>query len=452
MRTFYRRMVLVFAGLLAVPLAVECGLQIAGAVAHYNINKRLRGAGDDGRKIVAFVGDSNIYGAYVKENETLPCQIEVCSGPEGRRGLKCLNFGVPGSPSWIVLDQLKRALELKPAAIVVRTGINNTWLLPPESRFAWLDNIKLYRLARIYLFSPPAAGGGAANAAGIPEPKPGENSKFQLERVSRLGEKVTLDVERPSAGYMPFDDARPRLREDYNKMAELAESAGAKIIFATYLAGFEGAFQDVAVEMHQMAGVHGALVADCAAEANRILHLGGRLEGGLMEPDAYTARRAALLTRDRHPTAKGYELESHVVGAVLAELGLLQNDAVYYDPTTFILSLPPAPRLSAAVGKPGTLHLSGIAGDRPVVVFGTRGNSLMKDVILPLDWRDLKDHHALETVQQPSSKNGGEFDFQLSPAFVTRLPAPAFAVAVVERGGEFSAASIFISNTIEINE
>lgn len=438
------------AGIFVLLVIAETALQIWGAYERYQINKRLQlSSGDADRPLVAFVGDSNIYGIYVNENETLPRAVETLSRQGGALGVRCINFGVPGSPTWAVLDQLKRALELKPVAIVARTGINNTWLLPPEDGYAFLEYSKLYKLAKIiFLTKPPDATPGAG---GIPEAKPGEPSRFQLQQNSRLGEKLTVQVERPESGYLPFEQARARVHDDYEQMAKLTNNAGVKLIFATYTAGFEGTFRDVRDEMFKMEGVFGATVADCAGVAEKILQYTENPGRALLYEESI-ARRGALLTRDRHPTAAGYALEARSVGAKLAEFGYIKKESADLDIPSFVKSLPFPPKLIKAPAQEGVFRFHGSAGDRPVLVLGFRGTSLYKDALVPVDHRTLRNQTSLEPLHKVdvTSSDGKFYDFRLDRAFLAKLPPGVFAVAVAERGGNFGGACVFISNTIAI--
>lgn len=447
MSKYLKKITISLCAVLAAFAVAEVSLRVAGEMEMAKIRQRLAGRGGAEKPLIAFVGDSNIYGAYVAENETLPERVRDLSGGS----VRCLNFGVPGSPSWAVLEQLRRALELKPRAIVARTGINNTWTLPPEKQSA-LDNLKIYKFLRILLFSPktPVAG---QNGAGIPEAKPGEAAKFEIQRSSRLGENVTLQIERPDSGYLQFDEARARVHADYEEMARLAEEAGAKLIFATYLSGYEGTFQEVTKEMLRMEGVRGAMVADCGAAASRILNITDSVDGGRATFEEAVARRASMLTRDRHPTGAGYRLEARVVGAKLAEAGLLDPAVCALNEMEYIKSLLPHPKLLKTAAKEPAYRLNIQKGDRATLVLGTSGVCLYKEITLPVDFRTLKSQAGIETIFTPNavSADGQWADFRVPPAVLAKIPGGrALAIGVVERGGEFGAACAFISNTLEI--
>ena len=127
---------------------------------------------------------------------------------------------------------------------------------------------------------------------------------------------------------MAFEKVAPRLRADYGRILDMCQAAGAKLVFATYLAGFEGTFGDIRAEMFAFGREHALPVADCTAVAIEAI-TGAAPEGASTNPASHktndpvdrVARFAAILTRDRHPTPLGYEMEARVVAAALAEAG-----------------------------------------------------------------------------------------------------------------------------------
>jgi hypothetical protein len=426
-------------------VALEAAFQILGAVAHAKINDRLRTTGGADRPIVAFCGDSNMFGAYLeKETQTMPAVVEELSRRGGSPGLRCYNFGVPGSPTWIVLNQVRRALELKPKIVVVRAGINNTWQLPPEKGLGILDQSKLFKLARIALFSPKVSDGMQ------PE---GEAGTLELRHSSRLGAKLgedeTLHVRR-SDGYLPFENLVDRMRSDYLEMLQLCEAAGAKLVFATYSASFGGTFASVRQEMLTFGLQHKIPVADCGSVIHGVLS-----DTTASAPfDIYErriARMSTLLTRDRHPTALCYEIEARVVCAALANLGAVGKESVE-PPLAPIQGIEMNPPLLRAVeDKPGLFRLFGKPGDRPQLVLGVPGQSQIKEIAIPLDWQQFK-QAAGEPLYLPSAQSHREgwYEFQIPHGVLKKAPPKAAAIVVLERGGEFKAACIFLSNAVPL--
>ena len=123
MPRFARRLLVAFTAFLVALALLEVGLRVVGAIQLAAANRKLAGE-DDGRPIVAFIGDSNIYGLYVAnpETDTLPKQVEALSCSGGARGVRCVNLAIPAATTWNVVDQCSKALELHPVAVVARAG------------------------------------------------------------------------------------------------------------------------------------------------------------------------------------------------------------------------------------------------------------------------------------------------------------------------------------------
>ncbi|HKD99527.1 MAG TPA: hypothetical protein VKE69_00845, partial [Planctomycetota bacterium] len=102
-----RRLAAIVAGTLFAIAAAEIALRVAAAVNARSALEHVRHERSGDRPIVAFVGDSNIYGVYVEADETLPRAVEKVSRVDGARGIHAENRGVPGTPTWIAVRQIE---------------------------------------------------------------------------------------------------------------------------------------------------------------------------------------------------------------------------------------------------------------------------------------------------------------------------------------------------------
>ncbi|MFN0205205.1 MAG: hypothetical protein ACKVS6_02690 [Planctomycetota bacterium] len=459
MRRFIVRILIICISVFAGLAVVELGLQIAGVYVRRNAMARLLAPPGDSRPLVAFCGDSNIYGLYIhQDNATLSKQVEALSqkkSPGGTAaGVRTVNFGLPASASWAVLEQVKRALELKPAAIIVRTGINNIWQYPPEGAAGFLENLKLVRMFRLssanqqlgdahsVTFGP--GGHAVANAA---RDAGGGQSEILLK--TRDGLEMPFQIMRAGANVM-FEKAEPRLRADLDEMARLAEAASVTLIFATYLDPSAPACRAIRNVILTFDGARGARVADCAPYAE--LAIAGPANDAIPGSALATARRSLLLTRDGHPTSVGYAVEARVVAGVLAEAGILK-DYQYESPAALIQQMELyIPKLQKKPGFPGVYDVRGHSGDRVYLIAGLPGESYYRETLIPIDCKSLSQGPL--QIKPPVApivelREPGIGELKLDPAAAKRLPENAQLIAVIERGGVFGGARILISNAVE---
>src|SRR5262245_14757943 len=133
-------------GIAGAAVAAELALRAgAGVVSLLGLNERARVAAD-GRPVVLFAGDSNVYGLHVRDTETLAAQAEAVARECDPPGFTAFNRGRSGAPSWIAREEVESALErLKPEAVVVRVGVNDSVTIPPEAE-SWMDGLRLAKL------------------------------------------------------------------------------------------------------------------------------------------------------------------------------------------------------------------------------------------------------------------------------------------------------------------
>lgn len=464
-RKFIKRAGIALASTLVAIALLEGSLQLYGWYVRYEALSRLRSAPDDGRPIVAFCGDSNMFGLYLEDYEhtTLPKQIESLSknatvagaGNAKIPGIRSVNFGVPASPTWAVLEQVKRALELKPIAVVARCGINNTWQFPPGEGAGFLENLKLVKIYRVMSANKTARakmnnlgpGGETLDDAEIQ--LDGRTSQMRL--APRDGAADPFEIRAVGGQKLGFDATSARMRADFEAMAALCKKNNVKLILATYLEGGLFDYANIRTLMLSLRGQNDIIVADCSPYLQKAI---GGVEEAASRPvprEVAISRRSLLITRDRHPTALGYAVEARVVSAALVESGILQN---------FKPDDPLAPFAKAEIDipklKPSNTKLSfevfSKPGDRVNLVGGLPGESIYKETSIPIDWNSLQIRPPnISPPLTPVSEVGprGSIELRIPEKLAITLPQGTRLIAVIERGGKFGAARILISNTIE---
>lgn len=455
-RKWLRRLGAVFAGLLFILIALEVTLQIAAMLQLRSVRSRLQGSAGEGRPIVAFVGDSNIYGLYLEPNDTMPKWIERASRQNGKTGIATVNLGYPSQPTWDVLEQAKRALEYRPAALVVRAGINNFVSIPPEGGGGIAGRLRIVKLAKIVWFNlhwdkmesfelNSGVGGQVADADGR---KMNENESI-IKTKNRDGGEEFVEMRRYRRS-LEYAQIEPRLRSDFTEIARLCEAAGAKCILATYLAGAKGGFADITKTMLTLEGVHGTRVADCSRivsdYAESLKKLPG--EGGSV---AEAVANGTLLTLDDHPTAAGCAAEGSVIAKILKSAGI-SNDLPETDP----LSVAPSPekntpKLAQGRGDGLPFLYQGRAGDRVQVLFGVSGNCSYEHLPVPLQltsWR--RGAPMFETRSTAVADALGAVRIVYSGEQAAAAKEATHAIAVVRRGGKGGASQVLLSPPIEV--
>lgn len=448
-------------GVFVASLAIaEVSLQIAAFFVSRSVQSRAHASGlpSGSRPLVAFCGDSNIYGLYLEhpETETLPKQIEHLSRNTGNQQsaaptIRTINLGVPASPSWAVLRQVATALQFKPAAVVVRVGLNNAWQIPPGSAGSIWDHFRLVRLVRLVLSRREEIAHSTHLGAGGAETDPiefitGANTT-EMRANGRDGIAEPFEIRRYNNERIPFESAVPRLREDLIQMVALCKARGVPILFATYLECDNATFARIRKLMLDLQRELDIPVADCGAWLQPAVL--GSPPTNVRE--LQVARRSTLLTRDYHPTAAGYRIEARVLAAELAKLHILPEAGIELPLAAMHREEISIPKLRRAAGRQGIIEVFTKPGDRVSILVGFAQPSVYRELSIPIDILTIKQQ---QNIRQPIlaeavADPGGKVEFRLPPAVARGIPG-ARLLAWVERGGKFGAATAFISNSLAL--
>ncbi|HKE02273.1 MAG TPA: SGNH/GDSL hydrolase family protein, partial [Planctomycetota bacterium] len=336
------RGVLVAGGSLVVALAaLELALRVAAAFAP---GTRPAPA-PDGRPVVLFLGDSNMYGLNVGPEETLPAQAETLSRAGGARGFASVNRGRIGHASWLALDEARDAIpKHRPAAVVVRVGINNRHLVTPDDA-GWYERLRVVRLARIGLRNLRDIRANLhVAAASRPELPPAEDvpERWIVQSPARDGGPADpFALSRDPRVTLDYDaNVRPRLRRDLVDLAREAASAGARVVFASYLDD-AAAFADPNADLAWAARETGSSFADLSAVGRRALAV---------------RRREELVFEDHHATGLGYRLEAQEVVRALVAAGAVSGETPA-DPLEWLATLPPSDVVLVRRAVRGTVNM-----------------------------------------------------------------------------------------------
>jgi hypothetical protein len=452
-----RRLIAITLGIAAGLALLEVGLRAAGA-AYLAAGNRLAADPNDRRPLVAFVGDSNIYGLYVEPAQTLARRLEAECQPSGI-GVRTINLGVPASPSWVALDQARRALALAPAVLVARVGINNYTSVPPDDGWGWPEKLLVVKSIRRALLAwrmrdareaDLQSGPGGAPVDGAVLTHEDQHAIFRFE--GRDGGRVPFEVQRLRRA-LPLEQVRPRLEADLLAMARLAREAGSRLVIATYLAGSDAGFEELTKLARSLADREGIVVADCARILDGAIAAAsapGGWGGAPPSPVAPAAARALLLTEDQHPTALGYRAEARLVARELQKLGIAPH-ATIGDPLAVLPALARAlPLLRRAQGASLGFRYAGDPKDRATLLLGTPGASWVGGHELPLA-RDPGDWCSGVVPGEISAiaDGKGQTHFSVDDATAARLRGRVRAVAVTRRGGLGGASQRFLSEPLD---
>ncbi|MCI0587905.1 MAG: SGNH/GDSL hydrolase family protein [Planctomycetes bacterium] len=292
----WRRLALVLGALLFCAALLEGGLRGAALLT----TLRSRAAARDVRTILC-LGDSNTYGAYMKEEETYPARLRArlrVADPT----VEVVNLGVPGRTSREVREEVASSLSrYTPVAVLVLVGVNDTWREAGPSGGAigrLLSSSRLVRAARILLArkGPPR---------GISDPT-GGGPAFRLE--GRAGADVLVESR---AGPPPeSSELDERLRANLAAIARAAREAGATPVFLTY-GPEEGGFDSVNAVIREFAATSGEALVDVAPLARELARRGWYTE---------------FYYQDFHPRAPGYEAIARLVFGELVRRGLFRGE------------------------------------------------------------------------------------------------------------------------------
>ncbi|MBI3819063.1 MAG: SGNH/GDSL hydrolase family protein [Planctomycetes bacterium] len=460
--TIPSRIACIAGGFVAGILIIELAFRGAGLLAAGRLSADYRVA--DARPIVVFCGDSNIFGVYVEPAETLPAAVERLSQKRGGAGVRCLNFGVPGSASWNTLDQVRHALMLHPAAVVVTCGINNYSTMPTDEGLGILEQLNVVKFIRRSIFNAKVRAlqsrgnklqlgpdGNVLNGfqVAVGDDKSAVSIVDREGVVNTFAQGQLLRPAEPSA-------VERRMRADFLDMSSACASSGANIVFATYLAGETGLFHDITKTMR---AADGAFFADCGAALADALAAGETRPAAEIPYEIATAKMNTMLSADLHPTAIGYELEARVVAESLRITGVL-NDYITENPAAPLLAANiMIPRLAAVAGAPDSANIIKIEasnlkkGERVVFLVGARGAGFFTNLPVPIETAQFEKFRAAfpSIDSQVLAGDDGTASLLLPRALLRKLAKPVFAMCVAMRGGRLGASQRFPSAPIEID-
>ncbi len=312
MREAFVRLGLVCGGALVGLALLEGMLQLASLVAPA-VFTRVAASGDPGRFRIACVGDSHVYGAYVRAAAAFPEQLDRILR---RRGVAAdvYNFGVPGQNSIQVRDRLPRILErVRPQVVVVVVGHNNYWNLseragdgPGAATLAWTwRDLRLVRLLHVLRVSLRE---GAA-AARRPELRMLDATAQGQRLVMDLGDGLErVDMWR-GAGELTPEQVERVTDDDLRAIVAEVRAAGAVPVLLGY---------PEAVRPERAAVVH---AIERVAAATDLLCL---------DPMWLTSRLDArhvkgLFFSDLHPTARYYRAMAWALARQLVRRGVVPS-------------------------------------------------------------------------------------------------------------------------------
>lgn len=310
-------------GLVLTPLGAELALQLA-ALARAGSR-----AGDIGAAAILCQGDSNTFGLYLPAESAYPAQLErILARRHPELGLRVVNRGLPGKPSWIVRSELPADLARhRPRVAILWAGINDRSGLRPApsdaslgdasaggaslggaelARPAWEPRLlKLWRIWKLDRDEVRAReradtpGGDYLKAIDVHENADGTRTVDFADRSGRAAGFSFVP------GLPPPEQYGPWIEDDWRRCAELARAAGAEPWFVLY-PSTEAPF----------APVNAAIAR--AAKTNRVRLIDARADFARAEA---RVPRSALLFPDGHPTALGYGILARVLANALEDAG-----------------------------------------------------------------------------------------------------------------------------------
>lgn len=433
-------------------LALDEGiLRVWARIQAKDLLTRITDGNPGDRPLVAFVGDSNVWGLYVQPHETLARVVQRLSRENGARGIHTANFAVPGSPTWAVVGQTRKALELKPAVVVARCGINNYSQVAPGEGLGALESLRLVKVARNAAFNwkwknakkwqqnvagdaaPPQTGG--LHQEGVP------GIVFTVKPRDAADDPVEVLQTRST---QTLEQCKPRMVADFVEMAELCEKAGAKLVIASYLAGLEAGFNGVRSVMLELDGKHGIVVSDCTKGMAQAQYS--------VDAEARGAMRARLLTLDQHPTALGYEVEARVLARTLKDMGVMPD----YVPEPAIAPLKDrpliVPKFKRAADDTWAFEMEGAPKDVFRLIVGPPGTSMVEQLELPLDAQPFLNIAGPRVQALTSVVAGEDGKARLEVPSVVRdqLRGKLRAACIVYRGGRGNSGQVMATAAIDL--
>jgi hypothetical protein len=347
-----KRLLAIVLGLFVALALLEAGLRAAALFAS-PAPRAAPPPANPNERCVFFVGDSHIYGVWVKPDETLPAIAQALAARYDPPGFAAVNLGRAAAPSWVARAELQRALAVRrPAAVVVRAGFNNHFSAHP-TRARWYDSLRVTRLLRISIENVRVWARGAEAAPrrdGGDSPPPVGELRADDPSLVALREtdpnKTSRAYELRGAMQQDFaKDVSPGLRADLLGIIEDAKGAGARVFLLPYFDHnwvFDGANGDLAWAARES----GSTLVDLAPAAERALA---------------RWQRHQLLFDDGHPRPLGYALEAATLISAMRAAGFL-GGAALSDPVDSLASVP-----READRKPPRIELSVGAGGIPTI-------------------------------------------------------------------------------------
>jgi hypothetical protein len=466
-KTWRGRLGAILLGTIAGLGLIEAGLRVAAAVEADATLRRSAGTGG-ARPLVAFVGDSNVYGVYVKDEETLPKAVEALTSlgftastapdaPASReiasraaastRGVRTVNLGVPGAASWFAVEQCERALRMGPAAVFCRVGFNNLAQNPPEDAIPVFDDLRLVKLVRICLFNLAVRRGSAK----VSPLNLGPDGTALAGETIRTGQSTGLQAVQDRTGTgaafeilwmgktLTLADAAPRLREDWLRMKSACQARGVPFVMMTYLAALIGEpFRTLRQMALDFAKEHGVPVVDCTLELPTHLQPKNVPFDGPATPEQLQSVRGLVLFDDKHATPVGYELEARAVARTLHQLGLLTEPPLDNGRDVVKCHLAEIPLLAGPEREGGAVTGRGEPRDEFVVYFGTPGRGFADGMPLPIDVKG-----------EPEKAYANEAGWiRVRPESVA--PGATHAAAIIHRGPKAGWRRTFVSDAVRL--
>jgi len=215
-------------------------------------------------------------------------------------GIKSINLGRAGATTWIAVDEAIAATQqIKPAAVVLRIGINDGLLTRPTEA-SFIDKLRVVKFAKI--------------AWSRLTPREPVDYIKNLEVGSRRDENIN-----DPAAIAAFDRRTPPVdhtkeisepaQQDFKRLATAAARQGIKLFFVSYLDpgfGFRVANDDLA----RAAAESNSVFINLTEIGERAIAAGGR--GDILLPDG-------------HPTALGYQVEALEIMRALIDAKLING-------------------------------------------------------------------------------------------------------------------------------
>jgi hypothetical protein len=252
------------------------------------------------------VGDSNVYGVWMRRDQAWPSQLErIWNAAFPERPVEVLNLGFPGLNSSKLRKSFRGlVMELQPSLVLVMVGSNdmNSVPVPVDSDESVSLRYVLWQHSRVFRFLYMLVTSVRRSDVQVDI-----NYRLPTRRgVARVGD-TELDLagtDRTSAG---LPNWHVELAKNLRAMAADAAAVGAAFVVLTYAShqSLYGSANQVLTQIDlPRIGVDEAFARVCPSGACPELFLG-----------------------DQHPTAQGYGLVAAVVLAGLRDLGIVPRSA-----------------------------------------------------------------------------------------------------------------------------